>query len=49
LQIRADAFNISNTVVFSPPNTSFGSAAFGTVSSQANQPRVLQLALKLLF
>jgi hypothetical protein len=49
LQIRADAFNISNTVVFSPPNTSFGSNAFGTVSSQANQPRVLQLALKLMF
>ncbi len=49
LQIRADAFNISNTVVFSPPNTSFGAAAFGTVSSQANQPRVLQFALKLLF
>lgn len=49
LQIRADAFNLSNTVVFSPPNTSYGSAAFGTVSSQANQPRVLQFGLKLLF
>jgi hypothetical protein len=49
LQIRADAFNLSNTVVFSPPNTTYGSNAFGTVSSQANQPRVLQLALKLLF
>ncbi len=49
LQVRADAFNISNTPVFSPPNTSFGSSAFGTVSSQANQPRVLQVALKLIF
>jgi len=49
LQIRADAFNISNTVVFSPPNTSFGSNVFGTVTSQANQPRVLQFALKLIF
>ncbi len=49
LQIRADAFNVSNTVVFAPPNTSFGSNIFGTVTSQANQPRVLQLALKLMF
>ncbi len=49
LQIRADAFNLSNTPVFAPPNTSYGSPGFGTVGSQANQPRVLQLGLKLLF
>jgi hypothetical protein len=49
LQIRADAFNLSNTVVFAPPNTSFGANGFGSVSAQANQPRVLQFALKLIF
>jgi hypothetical protein len=49
LQFRVDAFNLSNTVVFAPPNTSFGSNGFGAVSAQANQPRVLQFALKLIF
>lgn len=49
LQIRAESFNLTNTPVFSPPNTSFGSPAFGTVSSVANQPRIVQLALKLIY
>jgi hypothetical protein len=49
LQFRADAFNLSNTVVFAPPNTTYGSAAFGTVSAQANQPRIVQMGLKLIF
>ena len=49
LQIRAETFNLTNTPVFSPPNTSFGSPAFGTVSSVANQPRIVQLALKLIY
>jgi hypothetical protein len=49
LQFRAEAFNLTNTPVFAPPNTSYGSPTFAVVSSQANQPRVVQLALKLLF
>jgi len=49
LQFRAEFFNLTNTVRFLPPNTSFGSAAFGQVSGQSNQPRVIQFALKLIY
>lgn len=49
LQFRAEFFNLTNTVRFAPPNTSFGSAAFGQVGAQSNQPRVVQFALKLIY
>jgi outer membrane receptor protein involved in Fe transport len=49
LQFRGEFFNLTNTVRFAPPNTSFGSAAFGQVTAQSNQPRVIQFALKLIY
>ncbi|MEY3282895.1 MAG: hypothetical protein RIR86_908, partial [Acidobacteriota bacterium] len=49
VQFRAEFFNLTNTVRFAPPNTSFGSAAFGQISAQSNQPRVIQFALKLIY
>lgn len=49
LQFRAEFFNLTNTVRFAPPNTAFGSPAFGQVSAQSNQPRVVQFALKLIY
>jgi hypothetical protein len=50
LQFRAEAFNITNTPWFGAPNTNVNVAQFGSVSpSQANDPRNVQLALKLQF
>jgi hypothetical protein len=48
-QIRVEAFNALNRVQFGLPNTQANNANFGVVSSQANAPRQVQLALKLLF
>ncbi len=48
LEIRAELFNLTNTPPFLAPNTTVGSAAFGTVTA-AGDPRVVQLALKFLF
>ncbi|MBI1766079.1 MAG: hypothetical protein HYR56_32140 [Acidobacteria bacterium] len=49
LQFSAEFFNLTNTARFAPPNTTFGSAAFGQVRAQSNQPRVVQFALKLIY
>ncbi len=48
LEIRAEAFNLTNTTPFGAPNGVFGSAVFGTITS-AGDPRVIQLALKFVF
>ena len=48
LEVRAEAFNITNTPPLGAPNGVFGSAAFGTITT-AGDPRVIQLAVKLLF
>ena len=47
LQFRAEFFNLSNSPRFAPPNVNFGAAAFGVVSAQTNQPRIIQFGLKL--
>jgi hypothetical protein len=46
-QFRAEAFNLTNTPQFAPPNTAFGNANFGVVTAQQNQPRSIQFAVKL--
>jgi hypothetical protein len=49
LSFRAETFNIANRVQFGPPNTSSGGALFGLITSQVNQPRVMQFSLRASF
>ncbi len=48
-QFRIEAINAFNTPVFRAPNTTFGSASFGKITSQANFARVVQLSVRLLW
>jgi hypothetical protein len=47
-EFRAEVFNVSNTPPLNDPNGSFGSAAFGTITS-AGSPRDFEFAGKLRF
>jgi hypothetical protein len=47
-EFRAEAFNVSNTPPLNDPNGSFGSAAFGTITSAGN-PRDFEFAGKVRF
>lgn len=48
LETRAEVFNVSNTPPLNDPNGSFGSAAFGSITSAGN-PRVFEFVGKLHF
>ena len=48
-QVRLEAFNVTNRVTFGAPNTTPTAVAFGTISTQANTPRRLESALKLVW
>ena len=47
MDIRVEAFNVFNRVVWGAPNTDFSSNNFGLVTAQINSPRQMQLGLKL--
>jgi hypothetical protein len=52
LIFRVEAFNLFNRVQFGPPNTQASTApnnSFGKVTTQVNQPRLLELALGITF
>ena len=48
LQLRIEAFNVTNHTNFNLPNASFGAASFGTITS-ARPARALQLSARLQF
>jgi hypothetical protein len=48
-QFRAEALNAMNTPMFRAPNTAFGNASFGRITSQANFSRMMQLGLRVYF
>ncbi len=48
-QFRVESFNLTNTPVFGLPNTTVGNPGFGVIGGQANSPRTVQLALKVLW
>ena len=47
LEFRGEVFDAFNTPEFAQPNASFGSAAFGTITSTFTDPRVAQFALRI--
>lgn len=49
LQFRAEFFNVLNRVQFGAPGPTFGASTFGVVSTQAGNPRQVQIALRLQF
>ena len=49
MQFRAEFFNLFNTPQFGPPGTTQGASNFGVVSSQLNNPRLIQFALRFTF
>ena len=46
LIFRAEAFNVTNRVQFGDPGLTFGTATFGTLSTQTNSPRTFQFSLR---
>jgi hypothetical protein len=49
VEFRAEAYNITNTPVFSLPTSDLSSANFGKITSTRFSPRQLQLGLKVVF
>jgi len=47
--LRVEAFNLFNRTQFGNPNQSVGNASFGTITSQLNNPRALQLSGRFVF
>ena len=48
-QLRFESFNTFNRVQFAGPGTQLGATSFGVITTQQNQPRKLQAAIKIIF
>jgi hypothetical protein len=49
LQLRLEAFNLTNTPHFANPNTDMSQGSFGSITQTIATPRILQFAVKLLY
>jgi hypothetical protein len=49
LEGRWEVFNLANTPIFGQPNNNLSSAAIGSITSLASDPRIMQFALRLSF
>jgi outer membrane receptor protein involved in Fe transport len=49
LQMRGEAFNLTNTPEFENPDTNFQSSTFGRILTQRNAPRQMQVSMRLVF
>ena len=49
LELRAEFFNLTNGVRFATPFSSYGDPSFGLVTTQANTPRRVQVAVRFQF
>jgi carboxypeptidase family protein len=46
MDLRIEAFNLFNRVIWGAPNTDFSSSNFGLITAQGNSPRQMQIGLK---
>jgi hypothetical protein len=50
VQFRAEALNLTNTVLFAAPTTNVSSpGSFGAITSQTNFPRLFQISVRITF
>jgi len=50
VQFRAEALNVTNTVLFASPSTNISSpGTFGDITSQTNFPRLFQISVRITF
>jgi hypothetical protein len=46
-ELRGEFYNTGNHTIFGPPSTTASSSGFGTITTQANTPRSVQLVARL--